>query len=693
MTAVLIQSSFQFGEVSPLLHARVDSPIFYKAVKRLRNMLVIPQGGATRRFGTTFVDQINNHAGSPTYLTDYTQVKGFIFDYENGDRYLLIFRENAIDVYYNNVYQSTTVTTYAAADIEALSIAQSVNIIFIAHSSYAPRTLIRASVGPVVLTLSTPTFINYPTFDFKQNYAAAVFAITDGANTGIGNLTTAQNLLGRVVSLNASAALFSADYEGGLFIAEGGILRLVTFNLTTRMTARIIQTFDTTSALFDAASSFAINGKDSILTEKAFSTTRGFPGKVGFFQNRLFYGKTTSLPGGLWGSNYAGYNATQLNFDDSNVLDTGAISTVIQGTKATVIEHLVGFKSLVVFTSSGLYSTPLLSNQPLTPSNIAFVNLQTSDATNDVVPLVFDNDVIFFDSGGKKVKNINVFATTQTYETRNISVLASHLIDQPYSAAVFENSSVQDGNWMFMVNSGDTLEGSMAVYQSVPEQDIVAWSLSTPAPTEAELDYFRHVISDQETVYFIVQRTVNGNVRLFIEQLSFDAFMDCSTVGTQALSNVISGLTELEGETVTVLGKISGSTGLAVVDTTGPVTGGTVTLAKAVTDYQVGLFWSPELVPLAMNFPVQNGNNYYMPKSIKKIFIDFYESSGIYMNDTLIPPFRFDGDDTYDNPAIPQTDYVQMEPMGGWNPSTEISFTQQQPLPMTLLGIGFVVTT
>src|SRR5690606_29437417 len=147
------------------------------------------------------------------------------------------------------------------------------------------------------------------------------------------------------------------------------------------------------------------------------------------------------LPGGLWGSNYAGYNATQLNFDYSNVLDTSAISTVIQGTKATVIEHLIGFKSIVVFTSSGLYSTPLLSNQPLTPSNIAFVNLQTSDATNDVVPLVFDNDVIFFDSGGKKVKNINVFATTQTYETRNISVLASHLIDQPYSAAVFENSS------------------------------------------------------------------------------------------------------------------------------------------------------------------------------------------------------------------------------------------------------------
>lgn len=687
-SVTMIQNTFQFGEVSRLLHARVDSPIYYKSVRRLRNMVVIPQGGCKRRFGTEFIDQINDHAGSPVYLTDYTKVKPFIFDYQDGSRYLLIFRENAIDIYSAGVYQSTTTTTYAASEIASLSVAQSANIVFIAHDGHSPATLTRSGTGPVTMSLNaTPTFSEYPTFDFTQQYDAFTFSVRKAA--GATPITTTENVLGYVCNINVSSAMFTADYVGGLFFAEGGVIRITAYNSTTNVAGRIINTFDTESALFSAPNT--ILGSDAVVTEKAFSATRGWPQKVAFFQNRLFFGRTTSLLGGIWGSNYNGYTSGKFNFDDSEALDTNAISTIVQGNRATLIQHMVGFKTLLVFTTSGLYSTPLLIDLPLTPSNISFLNLQTSDAANSVVPVVFDNDVIFFDKGGKKVKNVNVYATTQHYESKVISVLAPQLVDTPYSAAVFENSSVEDGNWMMMTNSGGDIEGGLSIYQSVPEQDITAWSLATSAETSDGESYFRHVVSDEETAFFIVERVVNGNTRLFIEQLSFDAYMDASKVGTQALSTTITGLSYLEGETVVVRGKVADSDGMSIVGTAGPVSGGSVTLLEAVTDYEVGLVWYPEIVPMPMNLPLPKGNSLYMPKTIRKIYVDFFESKNIRVDGTLIPPFRID-DDTYNNPASEKTDFVQFETMSGWDPNAEITISQTEPLPMTLIGIGFVVS-
>lgn len=700
MTASMIQATFQFGEVSPLLHARVDSPIYYRAVRRLRNCLVVPQGGIKRRFGLEAIEAINDHAGSPTYLTNYLHVKEFIFDYQDGSRYLLIFRPLAIDFYFDGVYQSTVSTAYTSSQIANLSITQSANIIFIAHGSHKPASLIRnAVVIPQTFTLyadltsvggadTAPTFRQYPTFDFLQNYDAFNFSVKVVA-TGAA-LTATTNTLGRVVTLTSSGDAFTANHVGGLYFADGGVIRITAFTDTKNVTGRIITVFEAASNLLVVGIE-AILGADSVLTEKAFSASRGYPEKVSFFQNRLFFGRTASLLGGVWGSNFNGYAATFFLFDDSDTLDTNAISTVLQGTKAVVIQHMVAFKTLLVLTTSGIYSTPLLTEVPLTPNTISFINPQTSDSSSDVVPLIFDNNLIFFDKGGKKIKNINIPEPTQHYQTKTISTLSPHLIDQPFSAGVFENSSTEDGNWMFMTNNGESvlddgteMDGALSIYQSVPEQEITAWSLST---TQGK---FRHVVSDEEQSFFIVERVINGNTRLFIEQLNFDAFTDCALLKTQALSTTVNGLSYLEGETVRVRGKNDDMTGMVVMQNQ-VVSGGAITVEFAVTEVEVGLDWSPEITPLSLNFAIQSGNNLYHPKSIKGMYVDYYKSLGIYVDDTAIPLYQFNVD-FYDDPASEKTGFTKVQPMTGWNPDAQITISQQDPLPFNILGFGFEVS-
>ena len=47
----LMQESFTSGEISPLLHARVDLARYMTGLAELKNFIVLPQGGVTRRPG------------------------------------------------------------------------------------------------------------------------------------------------------------------------------------------------------------------------------------------------------------------------------------------------------------------------------------------------------------------------------------------------------------------------------------------------------------------------------------------------------------------------------------------------------------------------------------------------------------------------------------------------------------------
>lgn len=666
MTIFQIQSTFQFGEISDLLFARSESPIYYRSARELRNVVVIPQGGVKVRFGTTFV------AAVPNSITDYTLIKPLIMDYEDGTRYLMIFSNTKIDIYKNDALVKTvTGTPYAGTDIPGLSVSQSSNLLFITHAIRAPTILSRPT-DDTSWILNTAVFTNYPTYDFNQDYDTFTFTVLVG---GVA-IVTGQNILGQVVTLNSSGNAFNANHKGGLYFGAGGTIRITAYTSATSVVGRIVKIFDSSSTLFNAPNN--ISGADSVLTEIAFSSIRGYPQKVNFFQNRVFYGRTASLLGGLFGSNYNAFNATTINFDDSEAFDTNALSTIITGKRAVLITHMVPYKSLLILTTSGLYSTPLLEDFPLTPTNASYINLQTADSSSETEPQILDNQVIFIDKGGKKIKDVNLISRTGTYATNNISVLSPHLIDQPNSTGVYENSTTEDGTWLMMTMNGNTLDGGLSIYQSVPEQQITAWTYST---TDGK---FRYVVADEDLVYFIVERTINGATALYIEKLDWTVRTDCATVTTTVTppSVNVSGLTHLIGKTVRVIGDGAVMQSQVVSNT------GTITLERAVTNVQVGLNFNPTIIPMPLLVPTQQGNNIYLPKTVKKIYVDYNQSLGITVNGTTIPSLTFNVD-TYGNPVAPKTDFFGLSSFNGWNPRQEFIISQNDPLPFTVIGIGF----
>ncbi|MBR1438996.1 MAG: hypothetical protein IJ587_10720, partial [Synergistaceae bacterium] len=82
----MAQVSFSSGELSPLLHARVDLARYLTGLAELKNMIVLPQGGVTRRGGFTYC-----HALSSSFTRHVP------FEYNSTDNILLEFLDHRLD--------------------------------------------------------------------------------------------------------------------------------------------------------------------------------------------------------------------------------------------------------------------------------------------------------------------------------------------------------------------------------------------------------------------------------------------------------------------------------------------------------------------------------------------------------------------------------------------------------------------
>jgi hypothetical protein len=136
-----------------------------------------------------------------------------------------------------------------------------------------------------------------------------------------------------------------------------------------------------------------------------------------------------------------------------------------------------------------------------------------------------------------------------------------------------------------------------------------------------------------DTVFFLVTRTIDGSTVTYLEQLQeffeyeeIDSYlarvpfyMDCLKYQVQASSTTVSGLDHLEGETVQVM-----ADGLWV--TNAVVTGGQITLATAATVVLVGIKYTSILRPSPIEQGSQTGSPVGKFKRVHDVYIRFYNS-------------------------------------------------------------------
>ena len=157
-------SNFQYGEISPSLISRTDTPLYNNSAKKIENFFLRNEGGLLKRFGTRRIHEFDTTVDSSA--TQQLRLVPFIFS--DDERYIISLESAKIRVFQidpttGNVSLIQTLTQdvdsnaipFTNAKLPELTYAQAGDVMFIAHQTFMVRKLVRTSLTTFQLELMT----------------------------------------------------------------------------------------------------------------------------------------------------------------------------------------------------------------------------------------------------------------------------------------------------------------------------------------------------------------------------------------------------------------------------------------------------------------------------------------------------------------------------------------------------------
>ena len=621
------------------------------------------------------------------------------FSIEDDRHYLLEFTQENLRIY-------RTPDTYAA-DVkleiglpDEIRVAQIENVMIIVQENLPPKRLINLGADDEWVLDDVP-FTNVPQYDYDDDDSptptSEIQVMTLG-HSGSGQWKRGdrfeidiEGVLSKSISYagdsNAdeqSATVFNIQKnlqempvfgETGVSVARTGSLEY-----TITVSGESAKDFELFSAYVTEGSAdheidFSKTQSGSPRKENVWSTTRGWPRSVCFYEGRLVFGGTKSKPQSILMSKTGSF----FDFDIDDGDDDEAIFATISSRKLTDIIDVYPGRNLQIFTSGAEFA---VTSKPVTPSNIS-ISPQTAHGASNIEVQDVDGSTIFVDRHGKSLLSFLYSFNEDAYATDDRSVLASHLINQPVDMALLAGTASDDANWLFIVNT----DGSATVLNTLRSQDINGF---TQWNTSGDI---KNVCVVDDELYMVVLRDIDGTDTRFVERWDFGHLLDCSIKATRTGSDV-TGLAHLNGEEVQVR-----------VDTEGYVLDKRTVASNKITldsneeysgDYEVGILFTPTIKPMPLNTDIGSGQNQMRLKKIVRMNLRVYESSGIQV-DGIAVPIRAFGPSGSTSPLSPESItpvsgiIEDLYDVNGWERETMPTITTPDPTPMHIQMIEYEV--
>ncbi|MCC6718398.1 MAG: hypothetical protein IT555_10990 [Acetobacteraceae bacterium] len=647
--------AFNAGELAPYLHARADLAKYPAGCRSLENMLVMAEGPVTRRPGLRFIAATKANGVARLIPFEFSTTQAYVI--EAGDGYLRFYKDGGqIEASPGVPYEIAA--PYVAADLALLRWVQSADTLYLAHPLYAPRKLTRS--GHTAWTLTTIAFTDGPYLT-----EATDLTITPAATTGATTLT-------------ASAAVFAATDVGRLVRlkhgATWGWATITAFTSTTVVDATVGGDFGAAAAsdAYRLGSWRAAN----------------YPGTVAFYEERLAWAGTPGEPQTIWASKTGDFE----NHTTGAASDDALQFTLVDG-RMNAIRWLMSQRVLLAGTASGEFAISAASTSgALTPTD-SKSRRQTTEGSAMVAPVAVSNAVLYVQQGGRALLEIAYRNEIDAYASPEISTLARH-ITRPGLVEM----AWQQNPWrvLWCVRA----DGGLVAMTYMRDQEVVAWHRHPIGGTDAQaLSIAVIPNSTSMELWVLVQRTINGATARYVERMdpefySFTStadafFVDSGLTYTGAPTLSITGLGHLVGETVQVLGD-GAVQPPAVVDASGAIA-----LQVAASKVQVGLGYACEVEPLDIQAGAMDGSNLTRTKRVHSVGVMLYQTLGCRVGyrdpetDELTLErieFRRPSDPMTAPPAIFTGTHVVSFP-ARWSRDASVVVVQDQPLPLTVLGI------
>jgi hypothetical protein len=739
------QVSFNAGELSPLLDARIDLDKSNNGCRQLQNAIIETYGAARRRPGLQFIAEAKNH-NKKCRLLDFQFSTTTTFVIEIGDLYMRFYSNGAQVTSGGSPYE--IVTPYVEADIFDLQFAQINDVVYITHPSYAVRKLAR--IANTNWTLTEVVFDTPPLLD--QNITTTT--ITPSGLTG-------------AITLTASAALFDAAQVGASF-------NIV--YLRTDISIRLAITGDGTSA-----STMRIAGKwrlrtsgtwnADVLVERSYDgTTWELVRQVESSSDSNYDEEGTEPEDALyrlrvtgWASPAANSPRAILELDDpygsAYVKITGYTSSTVVNATVLTPKGLYGTVA-TKYWSEGAWSAkrgfPIACSlfeqrlcfagtayQPQTVWGSALDDYEnfkigTTDADafaysigaqerNSIQWLVAQkalligttsgewsmqgsNDaaltatnvlvrrhsnygskaiqadlvnevVLFVQRQGLRIREMTFSFERDGYVSPDLTVLSEHIT----AGGIIESAIQQQNQSIVWVVTGN---GNLVGMTYEREQNVVGWHRHT---TDGLFESVATVYgAGSDEIWCLVKRTIGGVTKRYVERFNpvawedpEDAFyVDSGLSYDGAPATTFSGLGHLEGKTVAVL-----ADGAPVSNRV--VASGAITLDDSASVVHVGLPYETIIQPMRLDMDPAAGNSQGQVKQVRKLVLRLNKTLGLSYGDgktTYNLSFR-DTTDLMDAPPPLFTGDKEIDFEGDFDLDTPVIVKQTQPLPLCLLAI------
>jgi len=708
MKTIQVRNDFSAGEVNVEALERKDSRAAQNGLRKARNIRQRNGGGFSRRAGSDLL----------TALT--VGKRGVGYTYDSTYSYCLIFSSGRMDAYDATTGAAAgSVTGCAWNDVQAveMSVTPIDERIVISHQSLGLYTVTRtgpstwaaianftydsgsgssklqpyyryaakgitmqpsALTGSINLTASSAVFLDPQHVGVRFRYLGREVEVTSVTSATVAVCTVIQTLPKTVtLTVGSSTGFKIGDRVEGDVTAAAGYVTSVPGGTSVNVLIETGQTgFSTSENLVGpdarttiSATSNTTPAATTIWDEQAFSAARGYPGEVSTHRKRLILTDWRDAQD-AW---VAGSTRSVADFDVGEALDDDAISELLTSSPRERIRHAVSSETLLLLTDRNVYYVPEGRENVLAPTYASLFKA-TPVGCSAVNPIQVEQGVLFVEKGENRILLLAPTGQiTSPWSVTDLSRLVPHFVVTPVELTATLGDGAAPERYAYSVNT----DGTVASLFYRDDDPIYGWVLHTTQGLVKSM-----WVADGKT-FQLVERTINGVSKLFMERLRNDALLDCTISFSDPGGG--SALLPFVGQSVYVV-EGSACHGAFTIGPGGVISG----LESAGTSFEAGFSFAVEAESVS---PVilQNINASGPLLRIPRAWVTVYESSVYAVNGQLMPAYRGDEDDS----ALPRLrSETRMWRFFGRSPAPTVSITQDldQPSPLTVLSMTMEVS-
>jgi hypothetical protein len=251
----------------------------------------------------------------------------------------------------------------------------------------------------------------------------------------------------------------------------------------------------------------------------------------------------------------------------------------------------------------------------------------------------------------------------------------------------------------FFVDSGATYDGTNTSATTVTVSGGTTWGPADILTITASTAIFTYPGTGDVNDAIVLTDSAGNKYRLTIRSTTSTtvatarvdvtlpaALRNTATALYSFARNTISGLTWLEGKTVSILADGS-------VQPQKVVTSGAITIDRASTIIHIGLPYESDLQSLPLAMGIDNGMGQGRYKNVNKAWLRVYQSSGIFIgpNPQNLVEAKQRTTEPYGSPPALKTEEIQIMLTPTWLDSGQVYVRQSDPLPLTIVGMTLEV--